>query len=392
MEIQRPIVLLAVCATMLAAGASVRAQGAAATGAGPRAGAAGSALKIVVLAGEDAVNVIQQKSAVAPLVEVRDRNDAPVAGAIVRFAIRGGRATFGGRLRVLSVTTDATGRAAAGGLLPTSSGAVQITATASFQGQTALATISQVNVATAAQAAAAAGGTTASGAAGSSSTAAGGGVSGGAAGGAGTATAAAGAGAASTAGAAGGISTTTIAAIGGAAAGGTIVATKALGEDVARAPAETTYAGDFSGPLVITFTNANPALPPNPCTVTLAKSGTLALHLNGPSTEGISGTTGGTATWAQVATTCSGSGFTNQNDSFNGAAVTGTPGAISASGVFSSGSFTEAGGGTASYSDRWSFSGALSGDVVTGAITLTWNTTSVTRNGVGTVVIPITLR
>ena len=33
----------------------------------------GAPLKIAVLAGEDSVNVIQQKTAVAPLVEVRDR-------------------------------------------------------------------------------------------------------------------------------------------------------------------------------------------------------------------------------------------------------------------------------------------------------------------------------
>ena len=44
-----------------------------------------SNLKIVVIAGEGAVNVIQQKTAVAPIVEVRDRNDQPVAGVVVTF-------------------------------------------------------------------------------------------------------------------------------------------------------------------------------------------------------------------------------------------------------------------------------------------------------------------
>jgi len=62
-------------------------------------------LRIVVIAGEDAVNVIQQKTAVAPMVEVRDRNDQPVAGAVVRFAIDGGRATFGGA-KTLTVTAS----------------------------------------------------------------------------------------------------------------------------------------------------------------------------------------------------------------------------------------------------------------------------------------------
>ena len=112
-------------------------------------------LKIVVVEGEDAVNIIQQKTAVAPVVEVRDKNDHPVAGAVVRFAIRNGRATFSGA-RTISVTTNAAGRAVAAGLTPTGSGALQIGASAAFQGQTAVATIVQTNVLTAAQAASAA--------------------------------------------------------------------------------------------------------------------------------------------------------------------------------------------------------------------------------------------
>src|SRR5262245_43045983 len=112
-------------------------------------------LRIVVLEGEDGVNVVQQRTAVSPVVEVRDRNNLPVAGAIVRFAIRSGRANFASG-RTLVVTTDAAGRATATGLTPTGTGAVQITATASFQGQAATAVIAQVNVATAAQVAGAA--------------------------------------------------------------------------------------------------------------------------------------------------------------------------------------------------------------------------------------------
>src|SRR5262245_53248811 len=156
-------------------------------------------LRIVVIEGEDAVNVIQQKTAVAPVVEVRDRNDQPVAGAVVNFAIRGGRATFGGA-RTLSVTTDAAGRAVAAGLTPTASGAVQIGASAAVQGQTAVITIAQTNVLTAAQAAAV------------STAGAGGSASGGA-------TAGAGAG-----GGGSGISATTIGLVGAAA--GAVVATQ----------------------------------------------------------------------------------------------------------------------------------------------------------------------
>ncbi len=114
-------------------------------------------LRVVVIEGEDAVNIIQQKTAVAPVVEVRDRNNQPVAGVLVRFAINGGRATFSGA-RALTVTTNAAGRAVVTGLTPTSSGAFQITASATFQGQTAAVTIAQTNVMTAAQAAGASAG------------------------------------------------------------------------------------------------------------------------------------------------------------------------------------------------------------------------------------------
>src|SRR5215210_4302372 len=110
-----------------------------------------AALKIVVVEGEGAVNIIQQKTAVAPVIEVRDRNDQPVSGALVRFAIQKGRASFNGA-RTLSVTTDAAGRATATGLTPTGSGALQIGTSAAFQGQTAALTIAQTNVLTAAQA------------------------------------------------------------------------------------------------------------------------------------------------------------------------------------------------------------------------------------------------
>jgi hypothetical protein len=117
-------------------------------------------LKIVVVEGEDAVNIIQQKTATAPVVEVRDRNDLPIAGVPVTFSISSGGATFGGA-QTLTVVTNAAGRAVAAGLAPTSNGALQIAASAAFQGQTAVATIAQTNVMTAAQAATATAGTAA---------------------------------------------------------------------------------------------------------------------------------------------------------------------------------------------------------------------------------------
>lgn len=121
---------------------------------------AAPALRIVVIAGEDSVNVIQQKTAVAPIIEVRDRNNLPVAGATVTFAVGPG-ASFGGA-STLTVATNAAGQAVAAGLTPTVAGTIQIQATAVFQGQTATVAIAQSNVLTAAAAnAAGAGGTSA---------------------------------------------------------------------------------------------------------------------------------------------------------------------------------------------------------------------------------------
>ena len=63
-------------------------------------------LKIVVIDGETQVNVIQQQTPIAPVVEVRDRNDQPAAGALVQFAIPSGRAVFANG-RTLAISTDA---------------------------------------------------------------------------------------------------------------------------------------------------------------------------------------------------------------------------------------------------------------------------------------------
>jgi hypothetical protein len=85
-----------------------------------------ASLRIVVLEGEGAVNIIQQKTAVRPLIEVRDRNNLPVAGATVTFTIGGGGqgAAFAGGVQTLTVTTNAAGQAAASSLNALSSGAV----------------------------------------------------------------------------------------------------------------------------------------------------------------------------------------------------------------------------------------------------------------------------
>jgi hypothetical protein len=191
-----PLRLLGVLLLVIGAGGAPAAQAP-----GPQADKTPPAsLRIVVLEGEAGVNIIDQKTAVAPIVEVRDRNDLPVVGAQVTFLIRSGvgRATLNNGLRQVTLTTNAAGRATVA-VNPVARGAIQLQVNAAYQGQTAAATITQTNFATAAQAASASG-------AGS------GGAGGGGAGG----------------GAGGGLSTAAIAGIAGAGVAGGLVATKAL--------------------------------------------------------------------------------------------------------------------------------------------------------------------
>ncbi len=122
----------------------------------------GSELKIVVLEGEDGVNIIKKKTAVRPVVEVRDKNNLPVAGVTIYFALPGSgpSAVFANGTQSMTLVTDSAGRAAVAGMKPVGTGAFKIQVTASFHGQTASATISQTNYATAV-AASSAGATTA---------------------------------------------------------------------------------------------------------------------------------------------------------------------------------------------------------------------------------------
>ena len=108
------------------------------------------ALTIKVLEGEDGVNIVQKNTAVKPVVEVRDRNNLPVAGATVVFILpdSGPSATFARGGRVLTVRTNSAGRASATGMHPVGMGAFNIGVTASFQNQVATATIAQTNFAT----------------------------------------------------------------------------------------------------------------------------------------------------------------------------------------------------------------------------------------------------
>src|SRR3954470_15818293 len=70
-------------------------------------------LQILVIGGEGSINNVKQRTAREPIVEVRDRNNRPVAGALVLFEAPrdGASGTFLGGSSSLRATTDAQGRA-----------------------------------------------------------------------------------------------------------------------------------------------------------------------------------------------------------------------------------------------------------------------------------------
>jgi hypothetical protein len=118
-------------------------------------------LNIVIVEGDGAINNIRQRTAREPIVQVEDENHKPVAGAAVIFTLSGQGAggSFAGGAQSLSVVTDSQGRAVARGFHPNNvQGQYQIHVTASKNGQSANATISQTNALAAGAAGAAAAG------------------------------------------------------------------------------------------------------------------------------------------------------------------------------------------------------------------------------------------
>ena len=105
-------------------------------------------LQIVVVEGQNAINNSKAHTGREPVIEVRDENDAPVAGVVVTFQApgTGPSAIFGTGDPTFITQTDTAGRAIARGLKPNSStGPFQIRVTASLSGATASATIEQTN-------------------------------------------------------------------------------------------------------------------------------------------------------------------------------------------------------------------------------------------------------
>jgi len=117
-------------------------------------------LNLVIVEGEGATNNIRQRTAREPIVQVEDENHKPVAGAAVVFLLpdQGASGTFANGSHTLTVMSDAQGRAVAHGFHPNHvEGQYNMRVSASFQGKTGTATISQTNVMADAAAAAGAG-------------------------------------------------------------------------------------------------------------------------------------------------------------------------------------------------------------------------------------------
>ena len=113
------------------------------------------ALRIVVIEGDDSVNIIEGGTTVPTRMEVRDGEDRPVSGASVQFRLEeDDPATLNDGLQQVTVTADARGQVSVT-VNPTASGAAQLTVTATLGGQTATVVIVHTNFATAAEAEAA---------------------------------------------------------------------------------------------------------------------------------------------------------------------------------------------------------------------------------------------
>lgn len=105
-------------------------------------------LKISVIEGEGARNSIRNRSAVSPIVEVKDTADKPVAGAEVVFQLplAGPGGVFNGWLRAQTVRTDENGKATVTGYTPnTEAGRYNIKVTATSGSLTGSAVIAQIN-------------------------------------------------------------------------------------------------------------------------------------------------------------------------------------------------------------------------------------------------------
>jgi hypothetical protein len=108
-----------------------------------------SAFHLTVVAGDGAKHNIHEKFRIQPVVQVTDENDKPIQGATIVFTLpsKGPGGTFEHGRHSLTLNTDAGGRAGAYGIqLNKKLGSFKIDVTASYQGQTASASIAQTSI------------------------------------------------------------------------------------------------------------------------------------------------------------------------------------------------------------------------------------------------------
>jgi L-ascorbate metabolism protein UlaG (beta-lactamase superfamily) len=111
--------------------------------------AAPGRLSVRIKEGHNAENDVHQKRAVTPLVEIRDANGRPAAGAEVTFELPGSGpgGSFSGWMRAQTVRSDEAGRAAPTNFMPNGeTGPFEIRVSAASGTLTGKATIAQTNV------------------------------------------------------------------------------------------------------------------------------------------------------------------------------------------------------------------------------------------------------
>ena len=113
-------------------------------------------ISIVVVAGEGAINNVNERVTRDVIVQVEDQNHKPVAGAAVSFFLpnEGPGGTFPNGTNSLTTTTNEQGRAAARGIqFNNQAGPLPIRVSASYAGRTASIVINQSSVLTGASSA-----------------------------------------------------------------------------------------------------------------------------------------------------------------------------------------------------------------------------------------------
>jgi hypothetical protein len=105
---------------------------------------------IEILKGDHGVNILKTKTAVRPVIEVRDRNNRPVAGASVTFTAPsdGASVLFINGSRSITLTTDPGGQIVVVGMTPVNPGRFHIAVSASLQSETTVTSISLTNAPT----------------------------------------------------------------------------------------------------------------------------------------------------------------------------------------------------------------------------------------------------